>query len=162
MSLLMRKIDKSRWLQTDIRKGEDISADAITNCMKTRQNIFSVWEIKNEAEIEEAVLAIVSNSQHLETIDVVLMDSKYLGEKGILSRRSSGVTPVMDLRDRHLDLLHLSYKKLGIIAYHIVDKFINNKVKRYTKGHLKAILIEAIKNSRLKLEDLSDTIQKKL
>ena len=60
MSLLVRKINRAKWLQTDIAHGDDISADAITNCMKTTSNRLSVWEVESEARIEEAALAIAS------------------------------------------------------------------------------------------------------
>jgi len=97
MSLFVRKIIKSKWYQTDIENGDDVSADAITNCMKTKQNTLSVWEIESPDELDNAVLAIVSQHQHLETIDVVKLDSVSLVENEIVWVESRGLTPIDDL-----------------------------------------------------------------
>jgi hypothetical protein len=162
MSLLVRKIDKSKWLQTDIYRGEDISADAITNCLRTNRNTLSVWEVDSESNIDEAVLTIVSGHQHLETIDVVPMDAEYLKENEIDCIRTDGLTPIDNLIKTHIDLACLSYRKLGIIAYHIADNITKQMIIRYTKVRLKEILNRAIREGRLKLEDLSDLLKKKL
>jgi len=116
MSLFVRKIIKSKWYQTDIENGDDVSADAITNCMKTKQNTLSVWEIESPDELDNAVLAIVSQHQHLETIDVVKLDSVSLVENEIVWVESRGLTPIDDLVDTHFDLSELTYPKLGIIV----------------------------------------------
>jgi hypothetical protein len=162
MSLLIRKIDKGKWLQRDICQGEDVPADAITNCLRTKHNTLSAWEITSENDIDEAVLAIVSGHQHLETIDVVPIDPGHLKENNIDCIRTDGLTPVRDLIKNHIDLSNLSYKKLGVIAYHIVDKIRDKKVRRYTEGRLKAILNEAIEKGRLEADKLSDSLRRKL
>ncbi|MFH0924891.1 MAG: hypothetical protein V1872_04550 [bacterium] len=160
MSLLIRKIDKRKWLQTDICNGEDISADAITNCIKTKGNKLSVWESKTEADIEDSILAIVSSHQHLETIDVVLMNSDYLGKRGVDFIASPGLTPIEELKDTHIDLANLSYKKLGTVAYHIAERIKDDSIKRYTKGSLKEILKRAIDQKKLKIDDLDENLKK--
>ena len=162
MSLLVRKIDKGKWLQTDIASGEDVSADAITNRMKTSGNALSVWEIESETSIEEAILAIVSQHEHLESIDVVVMNSGYLKENGIDVANRLGRTPVGDLQETHRNLSDLSYSKLGVIAYHIVEQLNQNNSKRYTEGQIKRILRTAIEQSRLGVDDLSEFVKKKL
>ncbi len=162
VSLLVRKIDKGKWLQTDICAGEDVSADAITNCMKTTNNNLSVWKIESENKMDEAVLAMVSAHDHLETIDIVPLNREYLREKGIDSEPTIGLSHVEGLRRIHHDLCHLSYRKLGLIAYHIVDIIREQRVKRYTAGRLKEILGNAVRGERLKLDDLSQGLRKKV
>lgn len=122
----------------------------------------SVWEVISETDIDEAVLAIVSGGDHLEAIDVVLMSSDYLTEKGINCVRTNGSTPVGDLVEKHIDLSNLTYKSLGIVAYHIVDKINDQKVKRYTIRQLKEILNQAISQNRLTPDKLKDSIREKL
>ena len=162
MSLLVRKIDKSKWFQADICNDEDVSEDAITNCMRTKQNALSVWQITSESEIEEAVLAIVSGHQYIETIDVIPLESQYLRDNGIDCLNTTGLTPVEDLEQQHVDLSNLSYRKLGTIAYHIVNRIKKGKLRRYTVGRVKDLLREAISNGRLRIEDLSDSVRSKL
>ena len=161
MSLLIRKIKKSKWLQED-EVPNDVPADAITGCMRTQRNTLSVWEVPDENRIDEAVLAIASAGHHLETIDVVQIDREHLEENKIDCIQSSGHTPVADLVDTHIDLSNLAYKELGIIAYHIADKFRQNKVKRYREKQIKEILRTAIQKQRLETENLSESIRKKL
>jgi hypothetical protein len=162
MSLFVRKIDRGKWPQAVLHQNTDPSADAITNCLKTKQNALSVWEVISETDIDEAVLAIVSGGDHLEAIDVVLMSSDYLKKQGIDCKQTKGLTSVDDLVEKHIDLSNLTYKKLGIIAYHIVDKIIDQKVKRYTERQLKEILNQAIGQNRLTPDRLKDSIRKKL
>src|SRR3989339_377771 len=134
MSLLIRKIDKAKWLQNDIVNGADISADAITNCMKTTKNTLSTWRVDNEQQVDRAVLAIVTGHQQLDTIDVVWIDQIQLEKEGIGFEHSPGITPVISLVDSHVDVVNLTYTSLGKIANCIVKCFSENKVKRYTRG----------------------------
>lgn len=162
MSLLVRKIDKSKWLQNDIVSGEDVSADAVTNCMKTSGNTLSTWCIDNEAQIDDAVLAIVSAHQHLDTIDVVWMSQGQLGEEGIIMQDAPGLTPVVDLVDNHVDIVDLTYKSLGKVAHCIVKCFSDNYVKRYTRGSLIKLLRTAIASGRLEAEEIAPSVADKL
>ena len=162
MALLVRKISMSKWRQNDIINGEDVSADAITNCMKTDGNTLSTWEISKESKIDDAVLAIVSCSDHLDTIDVTYLDSEVLEKKGILTKSSKGKSPIEDLNDFHINLVNLTYPALGIIANVIVENIKKEKFKRYTRGMLKKLLKVAIESGILEQEKLSCFIQKTL
>jgi hypothetical protein len=161
MSLLIRKIKKSKWLQDD-DVPNDVPADAITGCMRTQHNTLSVWEVPDESKIDEAVLAIVSAADRLETIDVVQIDREHLEQNEIDCKQIPGRTEVKDLADTHIDLSNLAYKELGIIACHIADKFRQDKVKRYRERRIKEILRTAIQKQRLEIENLSESIRKKL
>ena len=103
--MLVRKITKSKWFQNDILNGAEVSADAITNCLKTTKNTLSVWRVDNEETIEEAALAIVANQQYLETIDVVLLDEEYFLKYQIKIENTEGNTIVEDLKNTHVDLI---------------------------------------------------------
>ena len=162
MSLLIRKIDKGRWLQNDIVNGEDVSADAITNCLKTSGNTVSTWRIGNEAQIDDAVLAIVSAHQHLDAIDVVWISQDQLSEYGIIMQDTPGLTPVVDLVDNHVDIAKLTYKALGTVAHCIVKSFSDKNVKRYTRGSLKKLLRTAIESGRLDAERIASSVADKL
>ena len=164
MSLLVRKIDKSKWSQNNIIEGEDVSADAITNDMKTHNNTLSFWQIDSETEINEVILAIVSGGQHLEAIDIVTIDNQQIRGDGInfIPNPENAITPVEELKHRHRDLIELSYLKLGTIACYIVDCFKNGQVVRYTKGHLKEILIDAIDRDHLDPDCLDEHIREAL
>jgi hypothetical protein len=130
--------------------------------MRTKNNTLSVWEIPSEEHIDEAVLAIISSSDHLETIHIAVIDKHNLIQQGILCTSVEASTPVKDLNNTHYDLSELTYDKLGIIADHISDGFKQNKILEYRRRELKLILTEAIENKRLESSDLSEFILKKI
>ena len=149
-------------MQNDILGGADVSADAITLCIKTKTNTLSAWEIASESDVSEAVLAIVSGGDHLETIHVVIMDKQHLTDHGISCSCKEEYTPVEDLRKTHHDLIALTYPKLGIIANHIVEGFKRERVIQYRERALRQILNDAVKMKRLDPSDLKPDISKKL
>ena len=159
---LIRKINKAKWFQVDIINDSDVSADAITNCLTTSRNKLSVWNIENEDDIEQAVLAIASSLEHIETIDVIILNTDILREYDINIITSTGNTPIESLKEIHRDLSGLTFSKLGQIKEHIVERIRNDKLKRYTKGKLKKLLLNAIDTGILELEDLNDSVRYKL
>lgn len=162
MALQVRKINRAKWREEDIVKGAEIPADGITNCLRTQQNNLSVWEIKSEDEIENAVLAIISGQVHLETFDIVLLNPEYLEQNGIKFIPSEGNTAAKMPKDMHFHMVGLTYEKLGIVAYHIVEKFKEKKVFRYNIKELKDILNNAINEKRVDMNILSEYIKNKL
>lgn len=159
---LIRKINKAKWFQVDIMNDDDVSADAITNCLKTIKNTLSVWNIESEDDIDKAILAIVSCQDHIETIDVVILNTDRIKDYDINIIASTGRTPIEELKNLHRDLSGLTYSKLGKIKNHIVERIRNDRIRRYTKVKLKKLLLDAIQNGKLKIEDLNDSIQNKL
>lgn len=162
MPFLVRKINKAKWMQNDIISGHDVSADAITNCMKTSQNALSTWEITHEDDVANAVLAIVAGHQYLDTIDVVLLDPIWLKNMGINLKSSPGNTPVKELVNNHIDICNLTYHSLGSVAENIVRSFKEEKIKRYTRGDIKRLLSDAVKAGRLEKKDLYESIRNAL
>lgn len=162
MPFLVRKIEKAKWMQNDVIGGEDISADAITNCMKTTGNTLSTWQIPVESDVSEALLAIVSGHQHLDTIDIVCLDRNSLESKGLTLEATPGNTPIKDLVDLHVDISKLTYITLGVVGKDIVEEIKKNKVMRYTKGMLKRLLNEAMLKGRFLKDDLNESLRNKL
>lgn len=161
MGLLVRKINRSKWPQEDEDNVFNVKSDAITICLKSSSNTLSVWEIEDEQHLDEAVLALASGFQHLESIDVVMLERDKL-KKEIECKQTKGSTPVVDLENTHFDLSGLNYYTIGIVAEHIIEKIRTKKIKRYSLGELKKILNNAIDSGRLKREDLKENVLKKI
>lgn len=159
MSPLVRKIDRTKWLQNDIVNGAQVSADAITNCMKTRGNNLSVWSVRSDSAFDEAVLAMSSEFQYLETIDIVALDDSALADAGLQIVATRATTPVTRLAETHRDITALTYTSLGIVAGFIVERFRANGVVRFTKGQLRTLLRQAIEEGSLRAEDLKDRVR---
>lgn len=162
MPLLVRKINKAKWYQIDIENDNDVKADAITNCLKTTKNNLSVWRIESEDDLEEAILALVANQDHLDTIDVVILEESTLIDYKLNIVASPGDTPVESLIAAHRDISDLTFTNLGMVKDHIVERIRNQKIKRFTVGSLKKLLKEAIENGILKIEDLKESVQSKI
>lgn len=157
MQLLVRKITRSKWNNADDDVFE-LSSDAISSCLRTSKCTLSAWEIEKEEDLDEAVLALASGFDKLETIDVVILDGEYLELSKVLNQRSAGNTAVPDLIDKHHDFVDLNYYKLGLIAEHIIQRIKQEKVKRYSIEELKKLLIDAIDKERLRIDDLTEKV----
>ena len=159
--MLVRKINGTKWVNGNDAM-EPASADAITGCLRTTKNTLSVWSINSETELEEVVLAIVSGQDHLETIDVVMLDDEYFVKCKILTKETEGNTPVKDLRDKHVDLCSLNFWSLGMVAEHVIESIKKEKLKRFRKAELEKIIKNAIAKKRLEISDLKESLQKKI
>lgn len=159
---LVRKVNKAKWFQIDILNNSDVTADAITNCLKTTNNTLSVWSIKEENDVNNAVLAISSGLDHIETIDVVILEKETIEKHKIKIVVSNGNTPISTFVNSHRDLSNLTFTKLGFIKDHIVERIRENKLKRFTKGTLIKMLKQAIDDGILQLIDLKESIREKI
>ena len=162
MSLLLRKIEKAKWMQNDILGGEDVSADAITNCLKTTANALSVWEVGDKSQVSDAVLAMASQFDHLDTIDIALLCQGALGKAGLGVERSAANTALADFADNHREVVRLTYRKLGELAGLIVDEIRANRIQRYTKGQLRTLLHAAVAKGRININDLREKVKCKV
>jgi len=142
MSFLVRKINRNNW-DANITDISHIGADAITNCMRTKKNCMSVYEIPSEAKINDALLAIASNFDNPDTFDVVLMKKGDIKKLNIELIQNPGATPIEHLQNAHFDITGLSYRKLGTIANYIVDCIRKKRIVRCTRGELKEIFLNA-------------------
>lgn len=159
MSLLVRKIDRAKWIQNDIANGKEVSADAITNCMKTKDNTLSVWKIDNPSHVNDAVLAMASYFDHLDTIDIVVLDESALERAGLRIVPTPGNTPVKRLVDFHRLISELTYRTLGVLAGFTTQCFRETTVHRFTRGQLRTLLKEAITHGDLAQTDLKEHVR---
>lgn len=162
MCLIVRKIEKAKWLQNDILNGADYSADAITGCMKTRQNALSVWQVESESCVGDAVLAMASSFDHLESVDFVWISQEKVADAGLSLVESPGRTPVSGLESSHRNISQLTYHSLGVLAALIRDALAEERYRRYTKNDLIKMLSEAVQQGRLEKTDLGEHVQKRL
>jgi hypothetical protein len=159
---LVRKIERSKWRNGDLRELDLIPADAITNCMKTQGNTVSVWRVVDAGELNEAVLAMASEFDHLDSIDVVVLDHADLESAGLEIIETPGRTPIIEIANMHRDVCNLNYRSLGCLAAFIAKCIRANEVTRIPRSELKQILIDAIREGRLLLEQLKERVREKL
>lgn len=159
MCLLVRKIDRAKWVQNDIVSGAAVSADAITNCLRTTGNKLSTWRVTDASAIEEAVLAMSSQFDHLDALDVVAVEESALAAAGLNILATPGRTAIGSFADRHRDIAGLTYTSLGALATFIVGEFQADRVHRFTKGQLRRLLVDAISDGVLRADDLKPSVK---
>jgi len=159
MCPLVRKIDRTKWMQNDIVRGEEVSADAITNCMKTKGNALSVWKVASESSLDQAILAMSSQFEYLETIDVVVLDEPVLQDAGLQIVATPSTTTVEHLVNTHRDIVGLTYASLGTLARFIVEGFKADRVRRFTRGQLRKLLAQALKDGTLSMQDVKESVR---
>jgi len=162
MPLLVRKIDKGKWLQNDILRGDPVSADAITNCLKTKDNRLSLWRIPDRSRIDDAVLAQTTMFGCLDSIDVVILDEKTLGERGISIENVRGDTKVAELAEWHVHVTDLNVDTLAELAQSIVESLQTEREERYEKGRLARLLASAVSQDRLSLDELREDVRNRV
>ena len=163
MPYFVRKITRAKWPDESITDNPfDIPADAITVDLKTSTNKLSVWEVTDEGEIGDAVLAIASGFDRIDRFDVVWIDITEIDRRGIKFIKSPGLTPVESLKNTHIDLSSLNYYYVGLFAESIIDTIRSEKIKRYSKGEIKKLLLTAIQEGKLNMDDLAEKIREEL
>lgn len=163
MSFLIRKIDEfPKWSQRDILNGEPPSADAITHCLKTKLNALSFWLIGDESEREEGVLAIAAQFDHIDAIDILLIDRSLVEEKQLSLVEKPGLTPYTDFKDKHWDITSLDYLSLGALAEVIVESIRQKRHKRFREVELVEILSNGVRAGKVQWSKLNPDVQKKI
>jgi len=157
MPLLVRRINRVKWEQiVDTGINKDVSADAITNCLKTLNNDLSVWHIESDADLEKAILALITGSSQtkLSTLHIVIIDETVALNKGLNLANTKGDTVIKELVNIHKDLTNLTYSKLGIVKDLIVDCIKGSRTAFYTRRQLKDLITKALKDGKVDKLDL--------
>lgn len=165
---LARRIAPAKWDKTNnLRLGvaeDEISADAITGDLRTRENSLSFWRcrIKTDVEIEDVVLAIAAAGERLDRLAMVWVMENEFQADGQCLKESPGRTPVTDLVDRHVDICRLDCSRLGKVAQLVATAIESNQCHVFPKGRVKELLIEAVNKGRVAPEQLADRLRSEI
>jgi hypothetical protein len=160
MPLLVRRINRAKWEQIKSEDYEDVSADAITNCLKTSNNELSVWKINNETELENAILALITgkSQEKLSTLHYVILNEEFVLQNGLELKNTSGDTAVETLKNTHSDISNLTYKKLGIVKTLILESIKSEQCSFFSKKQLKEIIQKALLHGIVDKELLNEKL----
>jgi hypothetical protein len=162
---MIRKIDGPKWGKHDIAKGiSSVSADLITKDLKTESDKLSLWCPDDDSDscIEDAVLALAcsSKSKSIESIDIIKIDKKAIEDKGLSLIQSEGNTCYHGYKNKHYDLMGLTYESLGYFAELIIEN--KSAIERIEKRRLKSIIKNGIDTEKVKTQDLDSHIVESL
>ncbi len=155
----IRKIDKGKWKPDEITINSKIPADAITNCLNTKNNELSTWKGNSNYE---SLLSLLSTYQHLDKVDFIMISTAELNSLNIVAKSSPGKNPVQTFVNNHFDLEQLTLQEIDNLANLIKNKFLNKKVFRLTAPRVKRLLKKAIAKGLIKKEQLHPDLNSKL
>ena len=162
---LARKIGRAKWdaarnLARGLADGE-ISADAVTADLRTREDKLSFWRCRTGEidEIEDAALAIAAGADRLDKLDMVWLSDFELQDDGLALMDTEGETPVTDLVRRHVDICKLDHSRLGKVARHVIMAIEDERFCRITKNRVKQLLANTVENGRITPEELGEGLR---
>lgn len=139
---------------------DDISADAVTLCLKTSGNTLSFWRCSADTDdIAQIALALAlgTDKDRLDAFDVVLLRRDAFEAAGFIlnPNPSTAETKMDDMKDRHVDMEQLTLARLSAVASSIADKVKGNvNTYRFTRGQLLNLIVAAVDTKRIDRDGL--------
>jgi hypothetical protein len=162
MAFYIRKIDLGKWMQNKgVTDHTKLSADVITNCLKTTENKLSLWKIDTIDKLNETLIAITSGMEHLDRIAIVFFEDEKLNNDLSLEV-CAGRTPFSKFKNNHCDIVKLNYDSLGKFSKVVQDAIIENKYKQISRLEIIELLNKAISEHKLNIPEISEHVKKKL
>ena len=115
-----------------------------------------------ETEVEDAALAIAAAGERVDKFHIVWIDEDELKTDGQTLEDTPGRTQVTELVDRHVDVCRLDYVRLGNVAHHVTKAIEDNRYIRLSKGRVANILVAAVEQGRVNLDDLEKRVQEEV
>jgi hypothetical protein len=163
VAFLGRKIAAAQWAKKPDFGDDEVPADTVTKDLRTFGNILSFWASEEGAPEpwRNAALAMGAASERLDSVDITWIGREELVEDGIALFATDGDTPVADLRTTHFDAARLDGHRLARVARRVALAVRGGepRLRRITKSELATMLAEAVNSSRLRLEDLKDSVR---
>lgn len=125
--------------------------------LKTDNNRLSVWVVEDDNDLDDAFIALGSNCEHIGTVTAVSICPEDL--KDIEIEAVEGLTPTIGINEKHRDIMNLTYCSLGTVIKSIIVGLNKGKYYRKNKAKMKELLVEAYKNNKLDIENMSSSLR---
>ena len=160
---LARMITRSKW-ESESKPGlasDEIPADAITVDLRTTDNSLSFWECGRASgpEIASAVLAIAAGRESLQKLDIVWVPQEALIRCGHQMVSTRGRTPFTEMVERHVDVCHLDYRRLGQIGDQVAAAIRLHRFKRFAQQAVLDLLVDGVQNGHVSEEGLAEKLR---
>lgn len=165
MSYLAHKISRAKWVQYPYMRDDDVSADALTACLKTSDNKLSFWSCESNSmtDVDRVALALGAGMQRIDTFDIVLIPRSVFDSEIYNIENTTGRTAAVDLKDHHVDLVRLTARSLCQLAP-VISSYVHDKTTCYriTRSQMRSLLEQAIQLNRIELTSLSEKISQQI
>jgi hypothetical protein len=150
MALLLRTLNKAKWIAPEWTPERDVPADALTD-LRTSSNALSVWKVDvNRDNLGGVLEALASNRERLDKLDYALIDEAAVAQIPIAVAHVEGDSPHTTANRDHRDLVKLTVFKIALLAHEIMPLV---KV-RLTQKQVAKLLLDAFRAGRLDPERL--------
>lgn len=164
MAYLVRKFHRPKWEPNKIVPGsvDEVSADALTSCLRTSGNTLSVWKTENPewGEFDDVLAAMFSTLDGPSRADIILLKEKELQEiDGVELEESEGKTPaVNEINAKHRDISNLKHSSITCVAEIFLEELAkgqNAQVKRYSEKNIIKLVKHFVEQGKIDKEKLS-------
>ncbi len=163
--MLARKINRAKWSPKAYLPQDAIRADAVTGCLRTRDDRLSMWQCEDDPDdLDQVFLALATGPLNtgFDTMDIVVIAENELENAGVTRETTLGETAVPALRSRHVDLVALDLEKLAALAKLLALCVRSSHVKRRTQGEIKKLVTDAHNKGHIQSEELKEELRRQL
>ncbi len=159
-TLLLRKLLKKRhWDVKDWLRTEDVQADVLKD-FRTDDNELSVYLVEHDrSNLERIVAALALNTQHVQVVDIALIDEAVLNKFNIEFNDDSGNTKDAQVNEWHRNLVRLNVRKVANLVGTIRT---DGEIKRYTLSAVRTTIRASLDAGFVNPEHLDDGMRDNL
>ena len=160
MAYYVRKISRSKWQEDPLSADEEkallevkkVAADAVTNCIKTTGNKFSLWRVEEKRDSIDDIIPLIVGFERPDTCDIIYISDEVFLQEGIVIEQSSedANTPIEELKQYHYNAIVEDYEGLGKFARIVLRSLDNHK--RFKGKEVKTKLREMLDRQEIDRE----------
>lgn len=172
MSYMIRKFSRGKWephgeCPADVSQ---LSADALTSCLRTSGNTLSLWQTESSdwGEFDDVLAAICSTLDGPSRVDLVLLpEDEVCTIKDVQLANVMGCTAANDeINQKHYDIKNLKHSSISEFAELVIETLRSDKadamVKRFNEKSVLRLVKHFIDQGKLDPGSLSDRWREKL
>lgn len=163
---LARKVRLAKW---EWRERPDVPPEqalqsAIESDLKALNNELSFWRCptKDLHDVREVALAIAAAGDHLQRVQLALVNERDLASLGLEILPTPGRTPVTDLKSLHVSVPVLGNAQLRELALAIREAVSTGAHHTFAKPDIRALVDEAAIAGRVRISEVSEELRAKL
>lgn len=170
MAYYIRKISRSKWpekpLSSDVDEAKkevsQVSADAITNCTKTKENKLSLWKLDKMTNSIDDIIPLILGFERPDTCDVIYIDEETFEKAGLELEQSleDANTPLESFKKCHYNVIVKDYDGLGKFSRVVLQSLEN--YRRFSKKEVKGKLKDLLEQHVIEKEMISEKLYEKL
>ncbi len=164
--MYIRKLSKNSTIYK-LQENEDVNnldADILKQELATSGNTLSFWKCEDEANIDDAVKAILLSTTSIESSRFIILDDDLLEKYGIdTDDKALGKTGYKGFENLHIDFCNLTYEKIGKILAMMKEVVHDKKrIPQIKKEEVKKIIQDVIDAGLLNWNEITPQLKQSI